>query len=47
MRFNLGLIRGLWAARNRETDTPEQRATLRAWLRQSVRVERQYRQQYL
>lgn len=43
MRVNLLLIEGLWAARNRATDTPEQRETLRSWLRQAVQVERGYR----
>lgn len=39
-RFNASLIEGLWRARNRETDTPEQREVLRRWLRQSIAVER-------
>ena len=38
--LNQGLIEGLWKARNRPTDTPEQRETLRRWLRQCVRVEK-------
>lgn len=47
MRFNLGLIEGLWKARNRPTDTPEQRASLRSWLRQCIQVERAYRSTFL
>lgn len=38
--LNQALIEGLWKARNRETDTTEQRQSLRAWLRQCVRCER-------
>lgn len=40
MTLNQGLIEGLWKARNRPSDTPEQRETLRCYLRQCVRIER-------
>lgn len=42
--FNSGLIEGLWRARNRETDTLEERATIRSWLRQCIGVERARRE---
>ena len=38
--FSRGWLEGLWKARNRETDTPLQRASIRYHLREAVRRER-------